>query len=353
MMPMFYIHQTSCISPQQTFPDADLGVLHQPVDGKLKVIEPSYEGIPPGILRRMSKSVRIGIGAALPLLKDRPTPGGIIIGTANAGFEDCFHFLKQIVDYNEGLLSPGSFVQSTPNALAGQLGILKQNKGYNITHVHLGLAFENAATDAAMMIEENPGTSYLLGAVDDISAYNYNLNLLAGWFKNETFAAEKLYDRNSPGSIAGEGTAMFWVNDDPYNAIAKIKAIGTVHSEDIAVVNERLQFFLDNHLPAGEKIDLLISGENGDNRLIKYYEACEKVVGVGAAVTRFKHACGEYPTASAMALWLACHILQGNEVPGHMIKKGCPGKELNNILICNNHKGAQHSFILVGAGGVR
>ena len=160
---MFYIHHCTCISPQQTFPVADLATLHQPVDQKLSVIEPKYPDIPPGVLRRMSKSVRIGVGISMSLLNQLPAPNGIIIGTANAGFEDCFHFLKQIIDYNEGLLSPGSFVQSTPNALAAQLGMLSRNKGYNITHVHLGLAFENAMTDAGMLMKEHTGNSYLLG----------------------------------------------------------------------------------------------------------------------------------------------------------------------------------------------
>ena len=149
---MFYIQQANCVSPQQTFQQVDISALRQPQDHQLLAIEPTYKGIPPALLRRMSKPVRMGMGAAFPLLKQLPAPDGIIIGTANAGMQDCFHFLKQIVDYNEGLLSPGNFVQSTPNALAAQLGMMSQNKGYNITHVHLGLAFENAMIDAGMQI---------------------------------------------------------------------------------------------------------------------------------------------------------------------------------------------------------
>ncbi len=344
---MFYIHQTTCISPQQTFPDADISVLHQPTGHQLKAIEPTYTGIPPGILRRMSKSVRMGIGAALPLINQLPAPDGIIIGTANAGFEDCFHFLKQIVEYNEGLLAPGSFVQSTPNAVAAQLAMLSHNHGYNITHVQLGLAFENAMMDAGMLIKEHPGNTYLLGAVDDISVYNNALNLLAGWFKNELSAVENLYELNSPGSIAGEGAAMFLVNGNPAKAIAQVQAIGAVHSGDVGVMERQLKFFLDKHLPEGEKIDLLISGENGDNRLLKYYTACEKMMPGEAMVIRFKHLCGEYPTASAIALWLACYILQKNPIPPHLIKKSFPVKAFKNILIYNNYKQVQHSFILI------
>ncbi|MBC7887749.1 MAG: beta-ketoacyl synthase chain length factor [Ferruginibacter sp.] len=347
---MFYIHQTTCISPQQTFGEVNIKVLNQPAGHQLKVIEPTYGGIPPGVLRRMSKAVRTGVGAAIPFFNQSPIPDGIIIGTANAGLEECFHFLKQIVDYNEGLLSPGSFVQSTPNAVAAQIGMLGRNKGYNITHVHLGLAFENAMTDAGMMIKEHPANNYLLGAVDDISLYNHTLNLLAGWFKAEAFAAGELYELNSPGSIAGEGAAMFLVNGNPVNAIAQLQAVGTVHADDVVTIEQQLKHFLHRHLPAGEKIDVLISGENGDNRLQKYYASCEKIMSDEAGILRFKHMCGEYPTASAMALWLACHIFQKNPIPRHMVKKNLPQKEFKNILIYNCYKGAQHSFMLVAPG---
>lgn len=347
MMPIFYIHHTTCISPQQTFRGADLDILHPPSGNTLKAMEPVYTDIPPAILRRMSKSVRMGVGAALPLLKQLPVPDGIIIGTANAGFEDCFHFLKQIVDYQEGLLSPGSFVQSTPNALAAQLGMLRRNKGYNITHVHLGLAFENAIIDAGMRIREYPGHNYLLGAVDDISPYNYALNFLAGWFKNELPAGVGLYELISPGSIGGEGAAMFLVNGDPTAAIAQLQGIGIIHTEDAALVEQQLKHFLDKHLPPGETIDLLLSGEDGDNRLSKYYVSCEKMMADEVSVLRFKHMCGEYPTASAMALWLSCYFLQKHPIPQHMIKKNLPENVYRNILIYNNHKGVQHSFMLI------
>jgi hypothetical protein len=343
---MFYIHHTSCISPQQTFGEPDLSVVHPPGEFKLKVIEPKYEGIPLGVLRRMSLSVRIGIGAAQPLLKIEPAPAGIIIGTANAGFEDCFLFLKQMVDYEEGLLTPGNFVQSTPNALAAQLGMLNHNHNYNITHVHHGLAFENAMIDAGMHCRENPGSSFLLGAVDDIASYNYNINFLGGWYKKESSGLHGLFGSGTPGSIAGEGAAMFLVNGHAGSALALVAAVSTVHSVDGPVVEQAMKNLLEDHLKAGEKIDLLISGEDGDSRLDAYYHRAEALSG-DAGVVRFKHMSGSYPTASAMALWIACFILGKGVVPGHMIKKKSNGHSPGIILIYNNFKGAQHSFILV------
>src|SRR5690606_39795759 len=85
----------------------------------------------------------------------------------------------------------------TPNAIAAQIGLLSKNKGYNITHVHRGLAFENALLDAMMTINENPAKNYLLGAVDEISAYNYNIDLLDGCFKKENITNADLYDTGS------------------------------------------------------------------------------------------------------------------------------------------------------------
>ena len=117
---MLYIHQHTCISPQQAFNDVNIETLKESAENKLKAIEPVYEGIPPGILRRMGKAVRMGVGAAVPLLKTNTAIDGIIIGTANGGMEDCIKFLNQIIDYDEGLLTPGNFVQSTPNAIAAQ-----------------------------------------------------------------------------------------------------------------------------------------------------------------------------------------------------------------------------------------
>jgi hypothetical protein len=149
MKPLFYIHKASCISAQESFGEVNLNTIHEPVDKKLYAIEPSHEGIPPGVLRRMGKAVRLGVGAAQPIIKAVPQTDGIIIGTANGGMEDCIKFLNQIIQYDEGQLAPGNFVQSTTNAVAAQLGLISKNTGYNITHVHRGLSFENAIMDAA------------------------------------------------------------------------------------------------------------------------------------------------------------------------------------------------------------
>ena len=345
---MFFIHQTTCISPQQTFTDIDIDTLHPLIEGKMQAIETVYAGIPPGMLRRMGKAVKMGVGTAMPLLQNN-IPAGIIMGTANSGKEDCVKFMQQIVDYDEGLLTPMNFVQSTPNAIAAQIGLLTKNHGYNITHLHLGLAFEHAMIDAGMMIYENPLNSYLLGAVDDISAINFNFEEKSGCYKKGLITNGNLYATNSAGSIAGEAATMFLVDGNQAGAIAKVLAVDTLHQEDEYIVAEKLQDFIDKHLPPGEKISLLLTGENGDNRLLKYYTSCEAAMDKDVTITRFKHMSGEYPTATAMGLWLSCEMLQKQHIPVHMIKKDAGKNGFTNVLMYNTYKGMQHSFVLVAA----
>lgn len=342
---MLYIRDISGVSPQGEFSEGN-ETLKLSVENKLKAVDPSFEGIPPNALRRMGKAVRMSVGAALPLFKKTKELNGIIIGTANGGMEDCIRFMNQIVDYDEGMLTPANFVQSTPNGLAAQLGLMQRNKGYNITHSHRGLSFENALIDAQMLLEADPEHSYLLGAADEISTYNYNVDFLEGWYKKESLLNTELHNSDTEGSLAGEGAVMLIVSGLKTNACAKVSAVKTLHTEDKEVVKEELKRFLDAHLKNGTA-DLLITGENGDSRFLPYYEAAETLVSPETGVLRFKHLCGEFPTASSQGLALACYILRSGKIPASTVKKKVAGGSVKNILIFNNYKGAQHSFMLV------
>jgi len=343
---MLYIHKTYCISAQQNLLQANIELINEPVDKKLLAIEPSYEKIPPGILRRMGKSIRMGVGAALPLISETISIDGIIMGSANAGMDDCVKFLNQMVQYEEGQLTPGSFVQSTGNVIAGQLGLITKNKGYNITHIHLGLAFENALLDAIMQLNTNPSNNYLVGGVDEISPFHYNIETLAGSYKKEEVSNKHLYETDSPGCLVGEGAAMFVVNATVASSIAKVVAVNAVHSINIQFMKRQLQQFLQNNLEEGAAIDLFLSGENGDNRTLPFYTACENLLAEDTAIVRYKHMTGDYATISALGLWYACAFFQ-QPVPDHMFKKKTSKNMYRNILLYNNFKGLQHSFILV------
>ncbi|GIV34576.1 MAG: 3-oxoacyl-ACP synthase [Chitinophagales bacterium] len=342
-----FILRSSAISPQRTFVQPDLQTLVEYSHNKLTAIEPPYTHIPLSLLRRMGKTARIGVGAALPLATEITSIQGILVGTAMGGFEDSIKFLNQIVDYQEGTLTPVNFVQSTPNAVSSHIGMLTKNLCYNITHIHGGLAFENALLDTLMLLQENPAGRFLVGAADSISEHDYNLDVYRGWTRREPVSNKNLFINPSPGTLAGEGAAFFIMQSTPVNALAALQTLTFFESSQAAVCREKITQFLHRNTPP-EGFDLLLSGEDGDSRHLIYYDTCEQAMG-NIPVARFKHLCGEYPTASSFGLWLGIYILHNQHVPPVTIKRGDPAGKIRHILMYNSYRGRQHSLLVLSS----
>ncbi|MET7257753.1 beta-ketoacyl synthase chain length factor [Dyadobacter fermentans] len=346
-----YITDSACISPQRTFDEAFF-------EGDIKVhegdryiaVEPAYgQLIPAGLLRRMGKAVRMGVGAGLPLIQNAQIEG-IVLGTANGGLEDCLKFLNQIVDYNEGTLTPTNFVQSTPNAVAGNLALMSKTTGYNTTHVHKGLAFEAALLDTMLLLEEKRGKMFLVGSIEEISDYNHNIDLLAGSFKSGHFTSENLFTLDSPGSANGEGAAMFIVNAERTDdAVAQIRDVFQSNNLDekqlVPVVNAFLQ---RNGLQPAD-IDAVIMGISGDNRTDHWYFNLQKALFEEANIYTYKNMVGDYPTGSAFATWMGAQVLAGKRVPEACVWAQKNPRTPKHILIYNHYKASQHGFILLRA----
>jgi 3-oxoacyl-[acyl-carrier-protein] synthase II len=119
----------------------------------------------------------------------------------------------------------------------------------------------------------------------------------------------------------------------------QIRKIVLLGGEDENALRSALTRLLEGKSP-----DLLLSGENGDTRALRWYRIVESLMGPDTGVVRFKHLCGEYPTASAFALWLACNLPA--MLPGHLLKRP-PGGIPRLILFYNNYKFIQHSLLLL------
>ncbi|MCF0073804.1 beta-ketoacyl synthase chain length factor [Dyadobacter sp. CY261] len=346
-----YISDSACISPQRTFDNAFFeGDIKVHEGDRYMAIEPAYgQLIPAGLLRRMGKAVRMGVGAGLPLIQ-KVHIEGIILGTANGGLEDCLKFLNQIVDYDEGTLTPTNFVQSTPNAVAGNLALMSKTTGYNTTHVHKGLAFEAALLDTMLLLEEKRGSQFLVGSIEEISDYNHNIDLLSGSFKTGHFTSENLLTLDSPGSANGEGSAMFIVNaersGDTFAQVLDVfQSNNLTENELVPVVNGFLQ---RNNLKTSD-IDAVIMGISGDNRSDHWYFNLQKALFEEANCYTYKNMAGDYPTGSAFATWMGAHVIAGRQVPEACVWAQKYTRTPKHILIYNHYKALQHGFILLGS----
>jgi hypothetical protein len=342
-----YILDLYSISPQQTFDNSFFEEeVVSFVGNKYYVTEPNYaELIPRGLLRRMGKAVRIGIGAGMPLIEKQKDLDGIIIGTATGGLDDSIKFLNQIVEYNEGTLTPTNFVQSTPNAIGGHLAMMSKNSGYNNTHMGIGTAFESTILDAFLLFEEGEASKLLIGNVEENSDHNYNIDKYAGHFKTEKIASNKLIDSDTIGSVCGESANMFIVSTKKENAICEL---ADVHQFTYPLKNnieERVVEFLAKNKMNIIDIDSLVLGFSGDNRSDFWYHDLMKSFPT-ATIYSYKNLVGEHPTSVGFATWLGANILSGKNIPTEAIYKN-NNRTPQNILIYNNYLGTQHGFILL------
>lgn len=338
-----FITDLACISPQHTFSGEFLsGNIVSNSGNRYQALEPDYKGIiSVSSLRRMAKALRMGVGAGALLLGRNPKPDGMVIGTAYGGLDHCLKFLNQIVEFNESTLTPTNFVQSTPNNIASQLSLLSGNSGYNTTHVHKGLAFETALIDAMMFLETDSERSLLVGATEEISEYNFSIDEQAGLYKKEETTSDSLLSSDTPGTVCGEGAAMFMVkascNGDYY---ARIKDVAQLTYPEGTDVIDSVETMLNKNGLKPEDIKGYIAGISGDNRNDFWYHQVNLKLFSHLSPVVYKNWTGDFPTASAFALWLACHLLSGTGPDGSQKLQG-------PVLIYNHYIGDQHGLILL------
>lgn len=340
-----YIHEAICLSPQQTFPEPDLDIVYPPVDGIFRVREPDYSGFNQNQLRRMTKTVKLGIAAsgALAAITGRPITD-LSIGTGTGGNEASMKFLKQIAQYSIEQLTPGDFIQSTPNAVATQIAFTQQAHGYNMTHVHGGLSFENALLDGMLAAGSMSGRTVCVGGVDEQSDYGHRLNVLAGWHPYPEELSGGGDNQAHGKSLAGESCCLFNVSSDPSGSRIRIREVLAFESEDPGELKRQAGQAMERIRDSFGSDWSLLSGRDAHARTLGAYDSVESLVPAGVGILGFKHLCGDYPTASAFGLWTAHYRAGRSGWPSHMWRRQGSGRE-RGILLYNCHKAFQHGLM--------
>lgn len=343
-----YIKAAAGISPQISFEQ----ILSSPEvysGNRLKCAEPDYAKlIDARMIRRMSRIIKMGVVAAKDCLQqvDITNPGAIITGTAYGCLADTELFLSKMVENNEELLTPTSFIQSTHNTVGAQVALMLKCHNYNNTFVHRGFSFESALLDAISLLQEGNVEDVLVGAVDEITDTSHALLSRFGIYKAENTSSIQLFSNPSKGTIAGEGSAFFVLaNTASGSDYAKLNGIDTLYRpSDVEEVSDFISNFLNRHNLKISDIDVVLTGNNGDINNDKIYTSLNQSIFKGITNQPFKQYCGEYPTATAFALWLAVNIIKSGKLPADVAAKS-PKK----ILIYNHYLNIHHSIYLLSA----
>ncbi|MCF3110092.1 beta-ketoacyl synthase chain length factor [Niabella sp. CC-SYL272] len=340
-----YIQSAYAVSPQGSFNE----LLENPAPyrgDRLACKEPDYSKyIDPKLIRRMSRIIKMGAAAAMECLQQTGVtmPDAITTGTAYGCLADTDQFLTRMVEFKEELLSPTAFIQSTHNTVGAQIALMLKCHHYNNTYVHRGSSFEAALSDATGLIAEGEAKTVLVGGVDEIIEKSHAILSRFDLYKKEGDTATLIGDPGK-GTMAGEGATFFLLNGNrTAGCLAKLDAAQHWYKPAAAAAILIEDFLKRNQVERGG-IDLVITGNNGDARYDRQYEALLQSVFEGVPSIPYKQFCGEYPTSSAFALWMASMIVNTGKVPGAAAI--APPKR---VLVFNNYKQLYPSLYLLSA----
>lgn len=302
----------------------------------LPCAEPGYQGvIAPMQLRRMSKAVRMGIGASTMALKAAglERADALSVGTGMGCLYDTEIFLSKMIDQEEQLLTPTSFIQSTHNTVAGQIALLTKCHGHNLTFVQGGHSFEQAIINTQLYLNEHPGHTMLAGGIDELIPASHHLMQRAGVYSEAPLSPWDVIETKHQGSIASEGAAFFTITAKA-NAQSKlvVRNITTYRATDVKTALLGVAEFLCLNQMSGIDADLVIMGINGDDRQRPFYRELCREPFVLSSQAAFKQLSGEYATASAFALGM----LMQPKLPAHVYLHNTLNR-IKNVVIINSY----------------
>ncbi|UCG26663.1 MAG: beta-ketoacyl synthase chain length factor [Bacteroidales bacterium] len=352
-----FIRATGNISPQETYDNTSfLGKITEHEGPFLKCVEPDYRQILPKekLPRRLSRSIKMGITAAGICLQDAglEMPDAIITGTGNGMLADTERFLTTMLDNDEKLLNPTSFIQSTHNTIGAHIAVMLKCNRYNFTYVHGCLSFEAALLNSMFLLEEDPSKNILVGGIDELTEQHYQIKMVNRKFKETPYKHMDLLNYQSEGAIPGEGATFFLLTRRPGNMnIATIKGLETFYKPaNTGEIADKISAFLVRRELDLDTVDLVILGYNGDGKAKEIYDELGTGYLKNKGKAYYKHLCGEYPTSSAFAVWLAANIIKQNYIPGSITPDTVnTGKPVRTVLLYNHDRNVNHSLILLSA----
>jgi len=341
-----YIRSTGNISPQHSL-DTDVFFQMQVKTSTnfFKSLEPEYDKfVDSKMIRRMSRIVKMGVAAAMTCLQNAGVdqPAAILTATAYGCLEDTSAFLRKMIEFEEKMLSPTAFIQSTHNTVGAQIALMLKCHNYNNTIVHRSFSFENALTESMLLLQENTGP-VLVGAIDEITDDRHAILSRFGLYKQSHKDSKTI-----TGNIAGEGAAFFLLDREPGNRpLAVLKDVqikynpGNTDSLELAI----LEFLIENDCSI-DQVDLVLTAHTGNAYQDVTDDALLKSVFLNNPCYPYKMLCGDYPTASGFAFWLAVLLLKEKRLPEWMTGLKLP---LQHILIHHHSGKAHHSFFLISS----
>ncbi len=305
-----FIRSAFSISHQPIFLKKDFVAELLPLPKGSELIQPDYKKyVPVALLRRMSKILRMSIACSAECFdQSKLQADAIIVGTGLGCLDDTEKFLNNLITIQGALLPPTSFIQSTHNTIAGQISLIFQNHGYNMTHTQNTCSFEHALIDAMLCLKDGM-SNVLVGAADE---YIPALDPIA----------EKLNQKELNLSSAA---SFFLLSQEEENGVG-VKLLDSKSIFANASIEKEVEIFLEKNKIRRSDIGLMLYSSNSSDQaeiMKSQFKEAKRI-----AYTDYS---GYYFSNSAFAFHMAYDALMNSK--RHSLKKANHGNSL--ALICN------------------
>jgi 3-oxoacyl-(acyl-carrier-protein) synthase len=324
---------------------------------------------PPERIKRMGRGQEMAILAvqrALAACAQPPEKGSgtaVSVGTAWAEEGDEIVFLENLIKLGEKGAKPAYFVNSVKNALASQLALSFGFQGENQTFAHDALSFESALWQGAHLLSAGRARHAVVCGVEALVAFQEIHGHLLGWYGTDPAQLSPLGAEQravGQGTLPGEGAAAFVLTapgatTKPMARLGLVRARGPLHRAPALDAGRELAFVEQALADAGTRLDevgLLLLGANGDLALDAVYAGVARGLRAkspGLAVGVYRHATGDFATASALGFELAVRAVAGQGIPGDLrVVAGAPASS-DRVLLFHVTSTGYHSAMLVSA----
>jgi len=262
--------------------------------------------LPARDIRRLKRLPRLAMALASEAFRNsRPfqTPSSIFFGTSWGPLSETYNFLTKLYESNEQFTSPAEFVGSVHNAPAGQVAMMLNATGANITTTGGDYSFEQALLAASLIV----------GGGDDIV-------LIMGADEHHP-ALSPLFDKSVQiSSNPSDGGGALIMRKTEKRSGLRISLKFFENSRNNPSVVQSLIHHLGESNEICSKYGAVLAGMPAGDRA-----NCEKqlsdiisAVDFNYPIIDFRKFIGEFGAATAAAAALAVKLVRDGKIPGYL-----------------------------------
>lgn len=257
-------------------------------------------------VRQLKRLPRLALALATEASESaRPSqaPSSIFFGTSWGPLSETYHFLTKLYESNEQFASPTEFVGSVHNAPAGQVAMMLNATGPNITTTGGDYSFEQALLAASLAVCDSDDIALVMGADE-------HHQVLSPLFDNSV----RISSNPSDG-----GGALIIRKTEKASGL-RIALIFFKNNSNNPSIVQSLLHTLGESDEIRSKYGAVFAGMPAGERAI-----CEKqvreiisVADFNGPVIDFRKFTGEFGSATAAAAALAVRLVQSGKIPGYL-----------------------------------